>query len=252
MHPDWVATPHETVLDLLTTASRIDGDVPIRVSFVQQGSRGAPQPGPLATLIHRGDRRGLDLFLLLKAVASAPPHNSHRSAAVWARALRHTGVTANEQTISRIWRRLDDLGLVARSKSGRQADILLMDESGSHEVYIHPAHRGDRYFRLPVAYWLDTDNHWSATLGLPAKAMLLVALSRSDRDSFCRSRKSRTGTGCLQTPPSAGSQNLCRRKVLGRARVPKKAPLAPQGLTYDTHYTLRRDFSTSGNVGNDD
>ena len=127
MDTRYIATPKDTVEALLEAGNRLKGGgVPLRRTFVQQGSRDAPQPGPLASLVHNGDQRGLDTFLLLKAVASVSPFDSHRSAAVWARALRHTGVSANEQTVSRIWRRLEGLRLVARSKTGRVANITLL------------------------------------------------------------------------------------------------------------------------------
>ena len=250
MRSNYVATPRETVVGLLESAGRIEGDVPIRTSFVQQGSQKAPLPGPLATLIRHGDRRGLDLFLLLKAVASAAPYNSHRGAAVWARALRHTGVTANEQTISKIWQRLDRLGLVTRSKSGRLANITLLHESGSKEVYVHPAQARDRYFKLPVAYWLDKDDKWSSTLRLPAKAMLLVALSL--RPGFVLPvEKVPAWYGMSADTAQRGLAELVQRNILKRARVAKKAPLAPQGFTYDSHYTLQGDFYSAWDVSND-
>ena len=111
----------------------------MRLTFIQQGPQSQPAPGPLAKLVRNGDRRGLDLYLLLKAVASAAPYNSHRGAAVWARALRHTGVEANEQALSELWSRLAALKLVERSKHGRLADVTLLDQSGSGNPYVHPA-----------------------------------------------------------------------------------------------------------------
>ena len=148
--------------------------MPVRRSFVQQGTQSDPQPGLLASLVHNRDRRGLDLYLLLKAVASATPFDSHRAAAVWARALRHTGVTATEQTISKIWSRLESMQLVSRAKLGRLANVTLLHEDGSGTRYRHPANTSDAYLQLPVAYWIDEDDQWCSTLRLPAKAMLLI------------------------------------------------------------------------------
>ena len=163
---------------------------------------------------------------------------------MWARALRHTGVTANEQTVSKIWRRLDSLGLVSRGKHGRLADVTLLREDGSGGRYVHPADVGDPYLQLPVAYWLDEDEQWCSTLRLPAKAMLLVALSL--RPGFLLPvEKVPDWYGMSADTAQRGLAELVRRGMLNRARVPKKAPLVPQGFTYDNRYTLQGDFATS-------
>lgn len=250
MEREHIATPRETVEALLESGNRLNGKVPLRRVFVQQGSRGDPEPGPLASLVHNGDQRGLDLFLLLKAVASAPPFNSSRSAGVWARALRFTGKTADEQTVSRIWRRLAGLRLVSRSRSGRLADIGLLREDGSGEVYVHPGTAGDPYLQLPVAYWLDEDERWCSTLGLPAKAMLLVALSL--RPGFLLPvEKAPDWYGISADTAQRGLASLVERGLVKRERTRKTAPLVPAGYSYDSHYTLRGDFYSEwgGNNG---
>ena len=48
-----------------------------------------------------------------------------------------------------------------------------------------------------------------------------------------------------------GLSELVRRGALKRARTPKKAPLAPQGFTYDSRYTLIGTMARIKN-GNDD
>lgn len=241
MDPKYVATPKDTVEALLASGNRRSGGgVPLRKTFVQKGSRAAPRPGPLASLVSNGDQRGLDTFLLLKAVASAPPFNSRRSAAVWARALRHTGVSANEQTMSRIWRRLERISLVARSKHGRLADITLLKEDGSGEPYVLPADAGDPYLQVPVAYWLNEDP-WCSTLRLPAKAMLLVSLSL--RPSFVLPvEKAPQWYGISADTAQRGLASLVQHNILKVARTPKLAPLAPMGFTYDSRYTLQGVF----------
>ena len=218
--------------------------MPVRRSFLQQGTQSDPQPGLLASLVHNGDRRGLDLYLLLKAVASATPFDSHRGTAVWARALRHTGVTATEQTISKIWSRLESMQLVSRAKLGRLANVTLLHEDGSGTRYRHPADTGDAYLQLPVAYWIDEDDQWCSTLRLPAKAMLLIALSL--RSGFVLPvEKAPVWYGLSADTAQRGFAELVHRGVLRRARVPKKAPLAPLGYTYDNHYTLQGDFDVT-------
>jgi len=235
---EYVATPRETIVELLRSANRLDGTVPIRRSFLQQGTGRDPTPGPLSVLVRHGDRRGLDLYLLLKAVASSPPYNSHRGAGVWARALRHSGVTADERAISKIWARLDSLALVSRSRLGRLADVTLLREDGSGEPYTHPGTDGHPYFQLPVAYWLDQVGRWSETLSLPAKAMLLIA--HSLQPGFVLPvEKAPAWYGVSADTAQRGLALLVRRGVLTRAKVPKKAPLAPLGFTTDSRYTLQ-------------
>ena len=249
MDQSYIATPKDTVKALLESGNRLGGGVPLRKTFVQQGSRTAPQPGPLAQLVHNGDQRGLDTFLLLKAVASAPPFNSHRSAAVWARALRYTGVSADEQTVSRIWRRLERLGLVTRSKRGRLADITLLKEDGSGEPYVLPATAGDTYLQLPVAYWLD-ENQWCSKLKLPAKAMLLVALSLPP-PFVLPVEKAPQWYGISADTAQRGLASLVQHDVLKVARTPKRAPLAPAGFTYDSRYTLQGGFHSDWGSSDD-
>ncbi len=243
MDPEYVATPEETVADLLTSANRRgDAAVPIRRSFVQRGSLAQPAPGVLATLVHNGDQRGLDLFLLLKAVASSPPYNSHRGAAVWARALRHTGKSANPQTISKIWRRLEALMLVERGRDGRLADLWLLREDGSGEPYTHPADGNEPYLQLPVAYWLNGDENWSGSLKLPAKAMLLIGLSL--RPGFILPvEKAPEWYGVSADTAQRGLAELERRGALVRKNLKKKAALTPLGFTTDSHFTLVGDLA---------
>ena len=64
-----------------------------------------------------------------------------------------------------------------RGRSGRRASVTLR-EDGSGEPYEHPHRAGDgRWLQLPYAYWLEG---YFLSLSLPAKAMLLVALSLQD------------------------------------------------------------------------
>ncbi len=250
MEPEYVATPEETIVELLKSANRLNNAVPIRRSFLQQDSPEGPVPGPLSILVRHGDRRGLDLYLLLKAIASSPPYDSHRGAGVWARALRHTGVTADERAISKIWTRLEQLGLISRSRYGRLANITLLREDGSGAPYVHPAQEGHPYLKLPVAYWLDNEGRWSETLTLPGKAVLLIA--HSLRPGFTLPvEKAPEWYGISADTAQRGLSELVRRGVLKRVRKPKKAPLAPLGFTYDFRYTIQGVLARSPNGDGD-
>lgn len=242
-----VATPYETVCSLLDSANRLTNDIPIRKTFVQRGTNAAPLPGPLAALVRRGDRRGLDLYLLLKAVASAAPFNSRRGAKVWARALQYTepsDTTVTAEAISKIWARLDDHQLVKRSKYGRLANITLLREDGQGDKYTHPADdTKPRYFKLPVKYWINSDEKWCTTLSLPAKAMLLIALTQGGQ-FLMPVEQAPSWYGISADTAQRGLAELQRRGVLISKNVYKKAPLAPEGFTYDRRYTLVGDFAS--------
>lgn len=238
-----VATPLETVATLLDGSNRIENGTPLRNTFLQQGTNANPEPGPLAGLVRNGDKRGLDLYLLVKAVASAGDFNSHRGADVWARALRHTGVTATAQTVTKIWPRLERHGLIARTKHGRLADITLLREDGHGDPYTHPADdKPPRYLQVPSKYWINSDENWCSTLTLPAKAILLVALSLGD-DFILPVEKVPAWYGISADTAQRGIAELRRRNVLTEQNVKKTAPLAPKGFTYDRRFTLVGDFA---------
>jgi hypothetical protein len=77
--------------------------------------------------------------------------------------------------VSKIMKRLEDRALIKRGRSGRLSTVTLLQEDGSGKNYQRPpVADGDTWFNLPHAYWLD--EHYR-TLSLPAKAMLLIALS---------------------------------------------------------------------------
>lgn len=242
METDYVATPSETVAELLKSAGRTKPTdaAPVRRVFVQRGSQVSPEPGLLATFVRNGDQRGLDLYLLLKAVASAPPFNSHRSAEVWARALCHSSPSASAQTVSKIWRRLENHGLVRRERHGRLANVTLLREDGSCEPYVHPADNKEPYLQVPLTYWLSNEQ-WCSTLSLPAKAMMLVGLSLMPGFRLPIERVP-DWYGISADSAQRGISELEKRGVLERRRMKKKAPLAPQGFTTDSHFTLVGDL----------
>src|SRR5437867_2638437 len=82
-----IATPLETKEELLRKSQRRTKEVPIRKTFVQQGTRTKPKPGLVSTFVRNHDELGLDLCLLTRAVASASPYAVILPAATLARAL---------------------------------------------------------------------------------------------------------------------------------------------------------------------
>jgi hypothetical protein len=166
----------ETLTDMLKQARR--AAVPIRTTFVQQGRGKATTPGPLASFIASHDERGLDAYLFIHALASKDPWDCEYPSGMWIRALglRDAATMRSARgVVSKIMKRLEDRALIERTRSGRLSRVTLLREDGSGERYERPpVADGDTWFNLPHAYWLD--EHYRV-LSLPAKVMLLIALS---------------------------------------------------------------------------
>jgi hypothetical protein len=233
VHP--VATSHETVAALLGRSKRKRA-LPIRVAFVQGGSRGHPQPGPLATLVRRRDERGLELLLLVFALASAAPWNVYRPSQVWARALALAESSSSAAAVSKIWKRLEDQSLIDRGRKGRRASITPLCEDGSGRPYDHPARTGERYLQLPLAFWTAPE-FWCRTLDLPEKAMLLVALSLPD-DFILPFERVPGWYGISSDTAGRGISGLLHKGLLVYRQEEKKAPLAPLGYSIERHYRV--------------
>ena len=208
-------TQRETVEDLLAQSAR--GIVPIRKSFVQQGRGKDTRPGPLASFVTAHDARALDAYLFVHALASAEPWNCDYPAGTWVRAL---GLGAGAEAasargaVSKVMKRLEDRNLITRSRSGRRSSVTLLREDGSGQPYEHPHRAGsDRWLQLPYAYWLE--GHYLA-FSLPAKAMLLVALSLAD-GFYLPSERADDCANSVRRPSllasSSGSRTSARRQA---------------------------------------
>lgn len=165
----------ETIAAQLKDSGRPSMGTPLRRTFVQQGSQKKPQPGPLAEIVKSHDETALDLYLLLRTLASAEPWDVVRDARIWGRMIGHgSDVDGGAAIVSKAWRRLDEkYRLIERSRSGRLARITVLDESGDRTDYQSPA---TGYFKIPFDYWLAPEA-WYLNLSLAAKATLLIALS---------------------------------------------------------------------------
>ncbi|MBS4009549.1 MAG: hypothetical protein KGZ72_02215 [Roseovarius sp.] len=170
-----VATGQQTVAAMAQRSGRTF--IPIRSQFVQAERTAADvaRAGPLSVFVRSGDHRGLLAYLLVLTVASKEPWDARYPAAVWARAL-DIDVQRPAAAMSKVWKRLQDRNLVARQRHRRQAEVTPLREDASGDPYTRPvgARSHDRYLKLDHAFWEDG---WYARLGLPAVAMLLVALA---------------------------------------------------------------------------
>jgi hypothetical protein len=234
-------TQQETIQDLLARSKR--QEVPIRWTFVQRGSRGRPEPGPLAEFVGNHDERGLDLYLLVHAVASAKPWNVDLPAGVWARMLGLPGDNG-PSAVSKVWRRLEDRGLISRERVRREASVTLLREDGTGAPYTHPGAKSGRspYFKLPFAYWEDG---WYRRLRPPGKAMLLIALSLED-DFILPEDKAEPWYGVSADFAGKGLRALKKLEVLSAKTDYRKTPLTVTGWTEERSYTLRPPFGPRG------
>lgn len=202
--------------DLLRRSQRKVHAAPIRHSFVQGGTQRAPLPGPLARFTSTGAHRPLDCYLLMVALATGEPYNVVRDAGVWIRLLGLPQGRNDSAIMTKAWRWLADNDLIERSRRGRQSAPMLLREDGSGDAYTRPVGHGDPYFRLPFDFWLgeDDDEPPYRVLSLAAKAMLLIALSRSKRTFPLKIARVPAWYGISEDTASKGLKELCDHDFL--------------------------------------
>lgn len=202
--------------DLLRRSQRRVHRAPVRRTFLQGGTPRRPLAGPLAQFTHCGAHRALDIYLLLLALATGEPYNVGRDAGVWVRLLGLPQGPNDAATITKLWRWLADHDLIERGRRGRQSAPTLLREDGSRETYAPPVGRGDPYFRVPFAYWLDDygDQPPYQYLSLAAKAMLLIALSRTNRTFQLKAVRVPDWYGISEDIAGKGLRELCEHNFL--------------------------------------
>jgi hypothetical protein len=145
----------------------------------------------------------------------------------------------------RTWNWLEEQQLVQSARRGRLREIRFLREDGSGRPYRHPGkdeeRRGD-YFKLPYVYWHGS---YPGRLGLPAKSLLLIALSLGD-DFLLPHERGATWYGLSRDTVARGLSTLLRLGLLHVRLVEKKAPLSPKGVTLERRYTLRPPFGPAG------
>jgi len=125
--------------------------------------------------------------------------------------------------------------------------VTLLREDGSGAPYAHPGEgsgsgKRDPYLQLPFAYWLDG---YYDRLQLPAKAMLLIALSLPRRFPLPAERAP-DWYGISASTAERGLRELRNEGLLRTEREAKSAPLAPEGYTLVNFYTLNPPFEPHG------
>jgi hypothetical protein len=230
-------TQQDTIQAILDRSGR--DYLPLRRSLVQRQPR-VGGAGPLATFVRYRRAQALDLYLLAHAAASAPPYDIALPAAVWARAL---GVTGHSSVISKNWTWLEKQELITTRRRGRLREVTILYEDGSGRPYRHPGEQGaaDRghYFKLPYTYWRG---NFENRISLPAKAVLLIALSLRD-DFILPTARGVQWYGLSRDTVRKGLRDLRLLGLLSVRQVPKIAPLTPLGYTLERRYTLSGPFT---------
>lgn len=233
----------DEVVEAFLARSKRGGSVPIRNAFVQGGQQASPAPGPLAGLVRRHDERALDLKLLHQCVAVGGGHDVTAAAVTWARALGLYHPNQGPAAVSKVWHRLADAGLVRKERSGRLAEVTLLKEDGSGAPYTHPYRARERYFKVPFEYW-TADERWYRTLSLPAKAVLLIALSLRT-EFYLPVEKAKEWYGISRDTAETGLRELRKKGLLAVDVKYVPAPLSPLGYTERRLYRLAPPFRTS-------
>lgn len=241
--PDPLGRQERVELLLAQTRRRI---VPIRRSFVQQGHGPETRPGPLAKFLTAHDDRGLEAYLLVHAMAAAEPWNCRLPSDAWVSALGLADAatpSSARSAVSKIMGRLQKRKLIKRVRSKRLSDVILLKEDGFGDPYERPLkdQEEDRWLQLPHAYWLE--GHYK-TLHLPAKIMLLIALSRPDGFRMPYDSVS-TWYGISSDSAEEGLRTLRGTGLISVERNWVKAPRSETGWTEELTYTLQGSFSTA-------
>ena len=238
-----VATSHETVLAIAERSGRTL--TPVRSQFVQAERTDAatPRSGPLAKFMRAGDRRALIAYLLVLTAASSEPWDVRHPAAVWARALA-IDVERPAAAMSKIWKRLDDRGLVARTRSRRQVLLTPLREDGSGDAYTRPdgQARADRFLRLDHAFW---EEEWYARLSLPAVGMLLVALAEKPGFELPYERGP-SWYGISADSISRGFRELSEAGLISHTVRYRPEPLSATGYVEVRRWNVQEPFSRRG------
>jgi hypothetical protein len=234
-----MVSQQETVEAMLERSGR--EYLPLRRSFVQRQPR-VGGAGPLAKFVRHRRTKALDLYLLMHAAASAAPYDVAYPSTVWARALGLAEHSSAETLVSKTWTWLENEGLITTQRRGRLREVTLLYEDGSRRPYRHPGEQGaeerGHYFKLPYAYW---HGGFQNRISLPAKAVLLIALSLRD-DFLLPNERGSQWYGLSRDTVRKGLRDLRLLGLLSVREVPKVTPLTPLGITLERRYTLRGPF----------
>ncbi len=177
---------------------------------------------------------------VLRAIRLSEPMCTHLRQA-WAAALGLPDTPSSRVSLSDSWSWLEHHRLLRSSRDGRLRRIWLLDDTGSGAPYAHggeATHKAD-YFKLPHAFWLEG---WNERLDLPAKSVLLIALSLRQAFSLPHTRGGEW-YGISRDTIRRGVDQLRVHDLL-TMRVAWRATLrSPTGATEERRYTLAGPFA---------
>lgn len=157
-------------------------------------------------------------------------------AGVWARAIGLANTGSGRSTVSKAFRRLDELGLVGRTRDGSRSKATLLDEGGHGGVYDHPGPAKQPYLKVAYPYW---EASWHLKLDLRAKAVLLIALSLDD-GFVLPIERAPDWYGISADTTNRGLLELRDAGLLDLQLTTKTAPLAPDGIAQESTTGSRR------------
>lgn len=210
--------------------------VPIREAFLQIRDV-EPEPGPLSEIVRKRYHHALDVYLLILAATASPPHRLHVNPDYWALLVRRPSQSLRNARLAvyRSLEILDSLDLVRQETRLGMPTFQLLDESGSGELYFHPATRRERYLTLPHAYW---EHALDRTLDLPGKAVLLLVRSFRPTGFTLPLARSMDWYGISADTLRRGMDELIRAKLVRYTKADVPSPRAPRGTTVRRTYIL--------------
>lgn len=241
------ATPESTRAHMTKLSGR--GYAQLRHILVQLPDQGKPRASTLARMV--SGRRHRELLLYLLVLTCWPWLQERRTplpAGVWIRALTASGgPTWSETTLSRCWKRLEDLGLIEQRERVDRLVRVTPRREDAGEPYSFPGGRDDRwhtYFALPDEFW---NKGVFAELSLPGLAVFLVVASETNGKQDCWFTYDRMDDwyGLKARTVQNGVKQLQDLGLLMVREEPIEAPLSATGMTTRMHYSLTGTFSYS-------
>lgn len=178
---DTTATqPLDVRIRYLNRARRGYGE--LHRDWIQKPSTETSRPSKLSELVTNRRESALEAMLMLHSLEPVLRNCNWLSMNTWSALLtkgHDRPMTPN--AASKAFRTLEDMSLVSRRRDGHHTIIEPLAEDGSGVVWQRPGERdviGQGYFTLPFAYWTE---EYSSKLTLPAKAVLLILLSATQK-----------------------------------------------------------------------
>lgn len=241
-------TQERTIELLLKRSKRANRTVPIRRTFLQEKEASGTVHGVLRSLVANRQERALDLYLLVAAVTSGGDYSVTDWSATWARTIGVFDEKTGASAVSRAWKPLKELGLIATARGkGRRTTVTKLLEDGTGSDYAPPV-TGEAYLQLPFEYW---DRGLYLTLSLPGKAMYLIALAqrrpRKERNFPLVHARISQWYGLAERTVANGIKDLIDNGVLEQDGFESYETLAtPSGRASRPLYSLREPFHHRG------